>query len=451
MLAGYRWLLSVGVFFLSAWLSAGVWVGWAEEIGKNRDRTWRYLSALSQEELKLIDLSTHIPRHAQFPYLPAEPYPFSPPYTAEEMGFRAMEFSHSPRWSCVHADVVGSIDSWGHLIEQSKVVVLVAYRTPEGLVGEMYHTTPGEVFSTSLAQYTGPPERYGNQNLSSRYRVDKMFTKKADMFVYTPSLRRVRRQPQPRREDRFPNLAFTFDDGFGRDAWEWSWRIIGTDVLYQSVRFPNTRKTITLADSTNTYHEMPTSQVKMMGDDYKFYTPGGGVECYVVEARAREDWLPNYYAPRILYWLDKHYFYPLRLEEYNPEEKLIFIETRIAQMLNPALGEQGYGMVVDVYWDITTDLLTYSVHDGHRVKQWTEEDRRAYFNPDFMRRAWFVDGVKSQSDIKGPDEFYLRPSLDEGKFPEERKIELLPELRARVDAQEAAGHLIFSTERASAD
>ncbi len=444
------WLsLILGVLLLNAWLFAGVRVGRAEEGEKDGGRTWRYFSELSEEELKLIDLSTNTPRHAEFSYLPAEPYPFSPPYTAEEMGYRAMEFSHAPRWSCVHADIIGSIDSWGHLIEQSKVVVLTAYRTPEGLVGEIYHTAPGEIFLTVLAQYTGPPERYGNQNLSSRYRVDKAFTKKVDMFVYTPSLRRVRRQPQPRRGDRFPNLAFTFDDGFGRDAWEWSWRMMGTDVLYHSVRFPHTRKTITLTDSTNTHHEVPTSQIKMMGAEYEFYTSGGGVECYVVEAQVREDWLPNYYAPRILYWLDKHYFYPLRIEEYDKEGNLIFIETRIAKMLNPNLGEQGYGMEIDVYWDITTDLLTYSVHDGHRLRQWTDEDLKAYFNPDFMRRVWFVDEVKSQSDISRPDEFFLRPSLDEGKFPQERKIELSPKLRARIDAQEAAGRLVFSIDSKS--
>ena len=79
----------------------------------------------------------------------------------------------------------------------------------------MYHTKPGEHFVTSLGQYSGPAQRYGSQNLSLRYRVDKDFTKKIDMFIYTPSLRRVRRQPQPRRADRFPNMAFTFDDGSG--------------------------------------------------------------------------------------------------------------------------------------------------------------------------------------------------------------------------------------------
>jgi hypothetical protein len=280
----------------------------------------------------------------------------------------------------------------------------------------------------------------------SRYRTDKTFTKKIDMFVYTPGLRRVRRQPQPRRGDRLPNQAFTFDDGFGRDAWEWSWRIIGTDVLYETLRFPKTRKAITLTDSAGTLRDVPVGELKPMGQDYPAYTPEGGVACYVLEARVREDWLPNYYAPRILYWLDQHAFYPLRIEEYDHDGKLIFIETRVAELRNPALKERGYGMQLDLYWDVTTDLMSYSAHDAHQLRQWTEEDRKAYFNPDFLRRVWFIGGVKSQADVHSPDEFFLRPALYEDRFPDERKIDLPPDLRARIDAQEKAGRLAFSEE-----
>jgi len=38
--------------------------------------------------------------------------------------------------------------------------------------------------------------------------------------------------------------------------------------------------------------------------------------------------------------------------------------------------------------------------------------------------------------------------LFEDKFPEERRTDLPPDLRARIDAQEKAGHLVFSEERA---
>ncbi len=429
-----------------------LWVPWTAkdliwaQSEHNGTKTWKTVTELSAEERERIDLATETPRHPTFPYLPAEPYPFTPPYTAEEMGFRSMEFPHQPRWSCVYADAGASIDQWGHLIVQSQSVGLVAYSKTEGLVGEVYDTAPGESFVTSLSQDLAPAEKYGNQSLFSRYRTDKTFTKKIDMFVYTPGLRRVRRQPQPRRGDRFPNQASTFDDAFGRDAWEWTWRIMGTDVLYKTVRFPNSRPSITLVDESGAFRDIAASEIKSMGKEYPAYTPEGGVPCYVVEARAREDWLPGYYAPRILYWLDQHAFYPLRIEEYDRDGKLIFIETRVAEMRNPALKERGYGMMIDLYWDLTTDLMTYSVHDAHQLRQWTEQDRKAYFNPDFLRRVWFIGGVKSQSDIDSPEEFFLRPALYEDKFPDERKIELPSDLRARINAQEKAGRLVFSEE-----
>ena len=45
-----------------------------------------------------------------------------------------------------------------------------------------------------------------------------------------------------------------------------------------------------------------------------------------------------------------------------------------------------------------------------------------------------------------PQEFFLRPALEEEKFPGERRIELSAELRARVQAQERAGRLVFTGE-----
>jgi hypothetical protein len=425
----------------------GVWwsdhgIAWAQK----GEKTWKTVAELSTTEKERIDFSTDTPRDGTFPYLPSEKYPFSPPYTAEEMGFRSMEFPHQPRWSCVYADAGATIDQWGHLIVQSKSVGLVAYNGSQGLLEELYTTPPGQSFVTSLSQDIAPAEKYGNQSLVSRYRTDKTFTKKIDMFIYTPGLRRVRRQPQPRRGDRFPNQASTFDDTFGRDAWEWSWRIIGTDVLYDTIRFPKGRTSITLTDSTGKLHDVSSSDIKLMGKDYPAYLPDGGVPCYVVEAKVRDEWLPGYYAPRILYWLDQQAFYPLRMEEYDREGKLIFIETRVAEQRNPALKERGYGMQMDLYWDVTTDLMTYSTHDGHQLREWTEEDKKSYFNPDFLRRVWLIGGVKSQAEIHTPEEFFLRPALFEDKFPGERNISLPPDLRARIDAQEKAGQLVFTEE-----
>ncbi|MSQ47089.1 MAG: hypothetical protein EXR78_01680 [Deltaproteobacteria bacterium] len=67
------------------------------------------------------------------------------------------------------------------------------------------------------------------------------------------------------------------------------------------------------------------------------------------------------------------------------------------------------------------------------------------FGPDFMRRQWLMYPLKTQAFVKAPAEFFLRPLLHPGKFPDARKIELASEIDARIRAQEAAGRLVFET------
>jgi hypothetical protein len=51
--------------------------------------------------------------------------------------------------------------------------------------------------------------------------------------------------------------------------------------------------------------------------------------------------------------------------------------------------------------------------------------------------------VRSYLGVDRPEEFFLRPGLEPGKFPEHRSIHLSPELMERLRAQEEAGQLIF--------
>jgi hypothetical protein len=106
------WLLFI-VPFLSL---SGVGVSAAEEeVHPSQGRTWRTVSELPPEELREVDLATDTPRHAQIPYLPAEPYPYSPPYTAEEMGLLSTEFAHMPRRNCALVEAYGTIAANGYL------------------------------------------------------------------------------------------------------------------------------------------------------------------------------------------------------------------------------------------------------------------------------------------------------------------------------------------------
>lgn len=412
---------------------------WAQGDGT---RTWRLLSELSEEELARLDLSAETPRNPEIPYLPAEPYPFTPPYTAEEMGFRGMEFPHMPRWSCVQIEDSGVLTPSGYLFV-SKIITLIHHRTPEGLVGQLT-AEPGEVYSRWLSQDVAPPENYGNQLLFITYRTDQDTIKKADVFGYSPTLRRVRRFPQPRRQEKFPNWPMAYDDFLGRDAWEFSWRILGTDVLYETVRFPKNRQVITLATAEGSFAEVSAPTLKLMGKEYPYYTPEGGVKCYVVEARAKADWLPDYYAPRILYWLDQHYFYPLRTEQYGREGQPLLIEERIAELMNPQLKERGYHNLITLWWDPQQDFNSYGVHDAQQLREWSQKDKDVFFSPDFMRRTWFVEPLKTQAGVPSPEEFFLRPRLHRDKFPQERKVVLPANVEALVQAQEAAGHIVFT-------
>ena len=408
-------------------------------------KTWRLVTELTAEERKLFDSRDSTPRDSQLPNLPAERYPFEPPYTAEEMGYRAMEFSHSPRWSCNLMDVTGALTAHGYL-HTSKMYSPIFYVPNadghQGFAGELYGTVPGEPTRKITGQNIFPPEDLGNQMVMIQYRAGGTAAR-WDMYAYSPALRRVRRQPQPRRGDKLAQGAESFDDIFGRDPWEFSWQLLGADTLSQTVRFPNTRSTVTLADADGTLHDIPTKNIRMMGDTYQFYTGDNGVECWVVEARVREDWLPNYYAPRIIYWLDKHYFYPLRIEQYDKDGNLIFVETRIAKHHNQAMGDKGYGILFNHYWDVTLDYMRYSVHDAHETRQWSEKDRDVFFNPGVLPRVWFFAPLKSQSEVLTPEQYFLRPTLERDKFPTARKIVLSPEIEAKYQAQETAGHLVF--------
>jgi hypothetical protein len=410
--------------------------------------TWKTVAELSPEERANIDFSSETPRHAEFPYLPAELFPFTPPYTAEEMGLRAMEFSYWRKWTSSTVQVYGSVDAYGYMPSWGRCVTSIAYHVPDGIAGHLY-AKPGQNDYSALLQYLAPPEAYGNQSLYIRYRADQTLTKRQDTFRYSSALRRVRRYPMPPRQDRYPANAFTYDDDVGRDAWEYHWKLLGTDVLFHTVRFPVTRTTITLGNADGSFKDVPTSAIKLMGDAYPWYTPEGGVKCYVVEATAKPDWLPDYYAPRILYWLDQHTFFPLRIEQYGKDGTLIFIGVRLGALFNPELGERGYSSVSHVDWNLSADLMSYMFTDVTLAQPWSAADQALFFMPAFMPREWRLTSLKSQAGVPTPHEFFLRPALEEGKFPEARRIELSAELRARVQAQEQEGRLVFVGEARS--
>lgn len=440
-----NWTHRSCLLFLSvviSWTSLG---GHLPANGQTQAKTWKTVEDLSPEERAELDFRPETPRDAQIPYLPAEAYPFSPPYTAEELGYLMFELDTlRPRFSHIWLSTVQSMTAGGYMLGTIKNNTAILY-FPKNGIGELLRWPAGREYMRAFTQMTSPPESDGDQQLWFEYRTDHTFTKKQDRYLYRPGLRRIRRQPQPRREDRFPNNAQSFDDLQGRDPWEFTWTILGTDVLYSTVRFPNTRPLVTITRPDGSTYDQDTKALKIMGDGYPAYRTDGGVDCYVLESAPRPDWLPNYYRSKLIYWIDKKFFCPLRMEQYDLNGNLILVADRLSRNEYPEDGRLGYTPLIVLYWTTDIDLMTAAFHDYHKKMDWLADRWETYFSAEFLRRGWFLSSLKTRGDVPYPDQFYLRPLLHLDKFPAHRSISLAPEVMARVAAQEAAGHIVFET------
>ena len=407
-------------------------------------QSWRSVENLTQEERENFDPSTSRPRHASIPYIPAEPYPFEPPFTAEEMGFRASEFPHLARWSHYQIAIFGAVTNTGYT-NQGMGTNLVLHNGRPGLRGYMFDTAPTES-GQKWNMYSKFPPAAANRQFSWQIkRTDLQNSNKLDISIYSPQARKVRRLPAPRQDERFPGSAQTYDDMVGRDPWQSSWELIGTDVLYVTVRYPNTRTVITLNPQGRGFVDVPIDSIKPMGEFFEHYQAGGGVDCWVVKGTHKREWLPDYREKYLLLWLEKNTFFPLRMEKYDQNDELILIETRNARKENPALGDFGYATMTSVYWNVVHDLISIGTHDSHSAHDWTAEEGATVFSPEFMLREWEIKPLRTQSEPNGASQFFLRPLIYLDKFPRHRNIALSPEVQALYEAQERAGHLVFKS------
>jgi hypothetical protein len=405
--------------------------------------SWRSVENLLPHELDRLDLRGPGPRDRNISYIPAEPYPFSAPFTVEEIAYRAMEFTQHARWSSIIVDVYGSMTGAGYMDQGVTITYKQWVADTAGVQGQI-KTAVGDPYLRMIHHFTYPPRIAGQQHMWYVKRSDQALKARLDMFVYTPGLRRVRRIPQPQRDVPFQNSPQSFDVIVGRDAWEFSVSLLGADVLTETVRFPNTRSHITLRRPDGSYYRKAAADIKLMGDDYSAYTASGGVPCFVIEATPKEDWLEGYYDRKVLIWVDQQHFYPLRFESYNEAGELILVEERVAWHANPKLGEQGWAKFITAYYDPRVDLMSYTLHDAPQVIDISAEEGNLVFRPDFMRRNWLKSPLrKSQALVETPEQYYLRPHLYEDKFPESRNIKVPEFVTQRIVRQEARGHLTF--------
>ena len=120
----------------------------SDESGAAETQTWRNLEQLTSWEKQRVDLRRSTPRDARVGYLPAEAFPFTAPYTAEEMGFRTMDFTHTARWSHVMADAFGTITKEGYLTQGVTVAMIDQMQSPNAQ--SQIAKKPGEAYSRHM-------------------------------------------------------------------------------------------------------------------------------------------------------------------------------------------------------------------------------------------------------------------------------------------------------------
>ena len=146
-----------------------VWsLGWASAVlAQAPAKTWKILDELSAQELQTLDLRDTTPRDAQIPYLPAEAYPFSPPYSAEELAYLAFDLdTPRPRFSHIWLSTVQSMTAAGY-IRTLKNNTAVLYRPADG--GALMRLPAGQEYMRAFTQFTNPPSAAGRQGLWLEY------------------------------------------------------------------------------------------------------------------------------------------------------------------------------------------------------------------------------------------------------------------------------------------
>ncbi len=122
-----RQLVWLVVFCLLCPGSLGSTTVAADQGGPIPPKTWKTVAELTDEEKSAIDLRSDTPRDASVAYLPAEPFPFQLPYTAEEMALRAMGFPHSPFWDCILIDMAFSVTNSGFMDQRVTLIPILYF------------------------------------------------------------------------------------------------------------------------------------------------------------------------------------------------------------------------------------------------------------------------------------------------------------------------------------
>ncbi|MCP4578293.1 MAG: hypothetical protein GY846_18640 [Deltaproteobacteria bacterium] len=409
---------------------------------------WKDISELSKTELEKFEMNPtpwdKTPRDNHYPYVAAK---LAPPYTATEIVYMLTVGQYFPWWT--HEGPMGGmmINNRGGLSYYTGQREVWSALCPDTLEDYLYRWPEKKIYMWVMDKYYTPVlDRY-TKFLQNAYRCGQKHERYSDKWEYNPMLKKIFLVGEGKYSNQYWNRDFTYGDTM-LVPWYYTWRFLGTDILHNDdvVRFPETRKEVSIRNWDGKSEKTGTRNIKIMGDDYPAYTGNGGVPCYVLEGTVNSD----FFAPRhrrVILWVDMYAHRELRRERYDPDDNLVAImETRNRLELKDK-GKWGYSILIHLAWDLKNDHLSVNHYDFHRPPQTFEvdpENPEAYFRPNPVAMTSQMFPVPMSTMVfREPEAFYLRPKLMPEKFPLVRKLQIPEKILKLVKAQNEQGKLVF--------
>jgi hypothetical protein len=412
------------------------------------EKTWKTVADLDKKALDAFEMDLtpweQTERDKKYPYVAAK---LEPPYTATEIIYLLTVGQYFPWWT--HESPIGGmkISNRGGINYYTGQREVWCCLTPDTLRDYLYQWPEDKTYLWAWDRYYTPVRSRGDKLLQNAYRTGLNNKKYSNKWSYSCRSQKTAPEGESLYSDRYWNMDYTYGDTL-MVPWYYTWKFLGTDILYidDAIRFPKTRTEIEIRNWGARTEKKNTAKIKLMGDDYPSYTQDGGVCCLVLEGTANPDFI-SLTHPKIILWVDIHAQRELRRERYDAAGNLAAVMEARYRLELKNKGKWGYSHLIRLTWDIQTDHLSADHCDFHRPPQTFEVDAdnpETYFRPNPIAMCSEMFPVPGSTMVfRDPEQFYLRPKLMAGKFPESRKINIDPGTVKLINAQNKAQKLVF--------